>query len=88
VVNNAISRVAGLVAVASLGIAASTGFKQALVGATAADRVIAVLNAFGVGTLAEAEGHIEPSMRAELMELSSAATAPWLCFCRHNQRCR
>jgi MFS family permease len=79
-VNNAISRVAGLVAVASLGVAASTGFRQALAGATAPDRVIAVLNAFGVGALAQAEQHIEPSMRAELIGLGSAATLRGFAF--------
>jgi predicted MFS family arabinose efflux permease len=79
-VNNAISRVAGLIAVASLGIAASTGFRQVLVSATAPDHMIAVLNAFGFGALAQAATHIEPPMRSALVAIGSTATLRGFAF--------
>jgi hypothetical protein len=40
----------------------------------APDRLIAVLNTFGVGALAQAEQSIEPSLRADLVKIGAMAT--------------
>jgi MFS family permease len=73
-VNNSVSRVASLVAVASLGIAATAGFRQALAHTPAPDQVVALLRNAGVGALAQASRNVDPSLRPDLVRLGSVVT--------------